>query len=81
MSWTNEELSHAVARDEQLCRSNGMTDKVTFSYWDHVRRFRAWRIDDYRPTRAAGPGPTPGELMSVAERLGPDLRMLHALSP
>jgi hypothetical protein len=50
MSWTNEELSHAVARDEQLCRSNGMTDKATFSYWDYARRFLAWRIDDYRPT-------------------------------
>jgi hypothetical protein len=32
MSWTNEELSHAAARDEQLCRSNGMTDKATSSY-------------------------------------------------
>ena len=59
MSWTNEELSHALARYEQLCRSNGMTDKATFSYWDYARRFLAWRVGDYRPTGATGPGPTP----------------------
>lgn len=69
MSWTNEELSHAVARHEQLSRSNGMTDKATFSYWDYARRFLAWRIDDYRPTGATGPGPTLGEHKSVAEDL------------
>lgn len=34
-------------------RSNGMTDKVTFSYWDYARRFLAWRIDDYRRRRRA----------------------------
>lgn len=61
MSWTNEELFHAVARDEQLCRSNGMTDKVTFS-WDHGRRFHAWRIDDYRPTGATGQAQRPASI-------------------
>lgn len=57
MSWTNEELLDALARYEARCRKNGMKDKATFSYWDYARRFLAWRVSDYRPTGAVGPGP------------------------
>ncbi len=35
-----------------------MTKNAIFSYWDYARRFLAWRVGEYRPSGAVGPGPT-----------------------
>lgn len=59
MTWNNGELDEALARYEALCRTNGMKEKATYSYWDYARRYLAWRVGEYRPTGAVGPGPKP----------------------
>lgn len=55
--WTNHELLAELARYEALGRANGMTEIAVHTYWDYADRFLGWRVGDFRPRDARGPGP------------------------
>jgi len=49
MTWSNDELSDALGRYEQICIDAGMRRNAVHSYWDYARRFLAWRVGEYQP--------------------------------
>ena len=80
-AWTSDDLFGELARYEDECEAAGLKPTSVFSYVDYGRRFLRWRIGDYRPRQATGPGrrPTRGpatiaELMADLDAYETDLR-------
>jgi predicted nucleic acid-binding protein len=67
-TWNEKDLRDELERYRETCSAAGMRPSAVHSYWDHARRFLAWRTGDYRPRGVAGEGrPVPRGQVTVEE--------------
>jgi hypothetical protein len=59
MQWTNDELTSALGKYEEELVEAGLQPVSVDSFVGYSRRFLRWRVGDYRPRSAVGPGRQP----------------------